>query len=146
MEQLNELIRDYGGPGLCVVSFIAATIFPLSSEAAVYGAVKAGMPWGAVFFWASLGNCLGVTLNYALGRWGSEKALPKVMDSRSGRRAMEWSERYGKWTLLLSWLPVVGDPLTIIAGLMRVNLVFFIVVSYAVRVARYAALLAAIEG
>ena len=145
MENLNELIRDYGGPGLLVVSFIAATIFPLSSEAAVYGAVKAGMPWVEVLVWASIGNCLGVTLNYGLGRWGSEKALPKIMESRSGRSAMQWSERYGKWILLLSWLPIIGDPLTIIAGLMRVNLLFFIVVSYAVRVARYGVLLAAIE-
>jgi membrane protein YqaA with SNARE-associated domain len=145
MEEMNELITTYGGPGLCIVSFIAATIFPLSSEAAVYGALKAGMPSPEVLFWASLGNCLGVTLNYGLGRWGSAKAMPKVMESKSGRRAMAWSDRYGKWTLLFSWLPVVGDPLTIIAGLMRVNLIFFVVVSYGVRVGRYALLIEAVK-
>ena len=144
MEQINDLILAYGGPGLLIVSFIAATIFPASSEAAVYIAAKAGVPWGEVLFWASLGNCLGVTLNYGLGRWGSEKTMPKMQASPSGRRALAWTERYGKWTLLLSWLPIVGDPLTIIAGLMRVNLLFFIVVSYSVRIARYALLLAAV--
>ena len=140
MADMQSFIASYGGPGLLVVSFIAATIFPLSSEVAVYAALRLGMPGGEVLLWASLGNCLGVLLNYGLGRWGSGTILKKTLESRGGRRAMAWTERYGKWSLLLSWLPIVGDPLTIIAGVMRINLLFFILTASAVRVLRYGAI------
>ena len=141
MEDLQSLVATHGGLGLLVVSFIAATILPFSSEAAVYGALRLGMPVGEVLLYASVGNCLGVLLNYALGRWGSEALLRKLQQSRTGRRSVAWSERHGKWALLLSWLPFLGDPLTIIAGIMRVPLLFFIVVVFSVRVLRYALVL-----
>ncbi len=141
MEDLQNLVVTHGGIGLMVVSFIAATIVPLSSEAAVYGALRLGMPPLEVLLFASAGNCLGVLLNYGLGRWGSDTVLRRTMASRTGRRAMQWSERHGKWALLLSWLPVVGDPLTIIGGILRIHLLFFIVTTFSVRVLRYAAVL-----
>lgn len=141
MEELQHLVVTHGGLGLLLVSFIAATILPLSSEAAVYAALRLGMPSWEVLLYASVGNCLGVLLNYGLGRWGSDAVQRKTAKSRVGERAMAWSERYGKWSLLLSWLPFVGDPLTIIAGIMRIHLLFFVVVTFSVRVLRYAAVL-----
>src|SRR4051812_5955713 len=144
MGDIQAIIATYGGGGLLVVSFIAATIFPLSSEVAVYGALRLGMPGMEVLLYASIGNCLGVLFNYGLGRWGSGTVLKKTLESRGGKRALGWTERYGKWTLLLSWLPIVGDPLTIIAGVMRVHLLFFIVTAFAVRVLRYAVIVAAV--
>ncbi len=143
MGEINGIIASYGGPGLLVVSFIAATLVPLSSEVALFAALRLGMPGGEALFWASAGNCLGVLVNYGLGRWGSETFLRKPLESRGGRRALRWSERYGRWSLLLSWLPFVGDPLTLAAGVMRVNLLFFVVTAFAARVARYAAIVAA---
>jgi len=142
MHDIQGFIAAYGGLGLLVVSFVAATIVPLSSEIAVYTALKLGMPPVEVLLFASLGNCLGVLFNYGLGRWGSGTVLKKTLASRAGRRAHAWSERYGKWTLLLSWVPVIGDPLTIIAGVMRVHLLFFVVVTFAVRVLRYGMIVA----
>jgi len=141
MEDLQHLIVAYGGIGLMVVSFVAATILPFSSEAAVYGALRLGMAPGEVLLFASVGNCLGVLFNYWIGRWGSESLLHRAMQGRAGRRAIDWSGRYGKWALLLSWLPFIGDPLTIIAGIMRVRIVFFIAVACGTRVLRYGALL-----
>jgi membrane protein YqaA with SNARE-associated domain len=136
----NQIVAQYGPWGLLVVSFIAATIIPLSSEIAVYSALRLGMPGLEVLLFASIGNCLGVLFNYGLGRWGSDTVMRKSMESKAGRRAMAWTERYGKWSLLLSWLPVVGDPLTLVAGVMRVHLLFFIVTAFGVRVLRYAAI------
>ena len=141
MEELQNLVMSHGRVGLLVVAFISATVLPLSSEAAAFAALKFGMqPWEVLLF-ASMGNCLGVLLNYGLGRWGSEKVLRKTMKSRIGRRAVEWWERHGKWTLLFSWLPFIGDPLTLIAGIMRVHLLFFVITVFTVRVLRYAVVL-----
>ena len=142
MHDIQGFIAAYGGWGLLVVSFIAATIFPLSSEVAVYAALRLGIAPAEVLLFASLGNCLGVMLNYGLGRWGSQTVLSKTLASRAGRRAHAWSERYGRWTLLLSWLPIIGDPLTIIAGVMRVNILFFMLTSFSVRILRYGAIVA----
>lgn len=141
MEDLQSLVTTHGALGLMVVSFVAATILPFSSEAAVYAALQLGMPVGEVLLYASLGNCMGVLLNYALGRMGSDRLRRRMMKSGTGRRAIGWSERHGKWALFLSWLPFLGDPLTIIAGIMRVSLVFFIAVVFSVRVLRYAMVL-----
>jgi membrane protein YqaA with SNARE-associated domain len=137
MEDIAQFIAAHGGAGVLVVSFLAATIFPLSSEVAVYAALRLGMSPVEVMIFASIGNCLGVLFNYWLGRLGSETALKKVMESRGGRRATAWTERYGKWSLLLSWLPVIGDPLTIVAGMMRVHLLFFIAITFSTRIIRY---------
>lgn len=141
MENLQQLVVDHGWAGLMAVSFIAATLLPLSSEAAVYGALRLGMPAWEVLLFASVGNCLGILLNYGLGRWGSEPFQRRMERSRSGRRAMEWSTRYGKWVLLLSWLPFIGDPLTIVAGVTRISVLFFICVAGGLRVLRYAIVL-----
>jgi membrane protein YqaA with SNARE-associated domain len=139
---VEDLILAYGGPGLGLVSFIAATLLPFSSEAALFAAVRLGLPPSEAFAWASLGNCLGVILNYALGFWGSQTFLEKTIASRGGRRAIDWSNRFGKWSLLFSWLPFIGDPLTIVAGILRVDFLFFLVVVCCTRVLRYGLLLA----
>lgn len=142
MENLQHLVVEHGWAGLMAVSFIAATILPLSSEAAVYGALRMGMPAWEVLLFASVGNCLGILLNYGLGRWGSDPFQRRMERSRAGRRAMDWSEKYGKWALLLSWLPFIGDPLTIVAGVTRISVLYFIGIACSLRVLRYAVVLA----
>jgi membrane protein YqaA with SNARE-associated domain len=138
----EALVGSLGGPGLLLVAFIAATIVPLSSEAAVAAAVAYGFPPIEALVWASVGNCLGVTLNYWLGRLG-RRTIDHANPDRRSARAIRWFERYGKWGLLLSWLPIVGDPLTLVAGIIRVNFLFFVVVAFGVRVLRYWALVVA---
>lgn len=141
--EAEQLIADYGGPGLLVIAFIAATIVPIGSEAALIASIALGFPKAEALVWASLGNCAGVTFNYWLGRLGRRRfggtADP---DSRSAR-AFRWFERYGKWGLLLSWLPFIGDPLTLVAGVIRVNFLFFMIVAFGVRVLRYWAIVLA---
>jgi membrane protein YqaA with SNARE-associated domain len=138
---IETIVRSFGGFGLMTLSFVAATLFPLSSEAAFYASIKLGMLPGEALLFASLGNCLGITFNYVLGRWGSGPLHQKTLQSRTGKRAMEWLDRHGLAALLLSWLPILGDPLTIVAGLVRTNFLHFALICYSLRILRYLALL-----
>lgn len=128
------------GPALFGAAFLGATLLPLSSEAAFAAALLNGMPTPQALAWATAGNTLGCALNVALGRWGREKAEPRLRASRSGNRALDATERWGGWALALSWLPVIGDPLTVAAGVARVRLGVVAVVVPALRFARYAAI------
>jgi membrane protein YqaA with SNARE-associated domain len=109
-------------------SFLAATILPFYSEVLLFAMLRdGGDPWTLVVV-ATLGNTLGAVVNWVLGiyilrfqdkRWFyfSRKQITK---------AQAWFQRYGVWTLLLAWLPIGGDPLTLIAGIMRVKIVPFL--------------------
>jgi membrane protein YqaA with SNARE-associated domain len=138
---VTEWVALYGAPGLFVAAFVGATLVPVSSEAAFVAAVAAGLPGGTALTWATAGNTLGCLLNYALGRWGGDAARARLGASRGGRAALRWIARAGGAALLGSWLPVVGDPLTVVAGAARIGLGWFLLAVPLLRFARYAALL-----
>ena len=104
-------------------------------------ALRLGLAPPEALAWATLGNSLGCALNYALGRWGRERVEPRLQASAAGRTALRWFERFGAPALLLSWLPVVGDPLTLAAGVGRVRPWVFFGIVVPVRFLRYVALL-----
>ena len=135
-----DLVLAAGGPGLAVAAFVGATLVPVSSEAAFVAALLSGLPTALALVWATLGNTLGCGVNYGLGRWSRERFEPRLRASRAGRAALRWTERWGAPALLLSWLPVIGDPLTLAAGVARVRPVVFLGLVVAVRGLRYAAL------
>lgn len=137
---MQEWVVEYGVWGLGLAAFLGATLVPVSSEVAVVAALKMGMPAWQVLVSASLGNALGASLNYGLGWVLGARIREKLGASRGGRRALYWSERYGGWSLAGSWLPVVGDPLCLAAGLLRIDLFFFVTLGIGTRVARYAVL------
>ena len=118
-------------------SFLAATILPFSSEAALVGALHEGLPPSIALIAASSGNLLAIILNYALGYFLYEKMHTKLHTSKTGRKAYEWGHKYGYYALLLSWLPIIGDPLTIVAGLVRLNFWYFLLIAGSLRVLRY---------
>lgn len=129
--------------GLFMVAFLAATIFPAQSEAVLTGLLLGGdyAPWLLVLV-ASLGNVLGAVLNWGLGR-GIERFHDKKWFPLKGvalERAKGWYRHYGRWSLLLSWVPVIGDPLTVAAGIMRERLVVFLVIVGIAKTGRYIAL------
>ena len=134
-------VIDTGGISLMLVSALAATLVPLSSEAAVFAAVGAGMNPTEALIWASVGNCIGVTINYALGRWGREQIVVRSLQGKWAQRTLQWMERHGWPTLLLSWLPFVGDPLTLVAGLSKIPFPLFALFAYGTRILRYWVLL-----
>jgi membrane protein YqaA with SNARE-associated domain len=135
---VTEWVLEYGALGLFLAAFLAATLVPLSSEAALVAALAVGMPVAEALVAASLGNSLACLVNYGLGRFFRERAQPRTEASRPGRLALRWMERWGPWSLVLTPLPVVGDPVTVVAGLARVSFRLFVAVVIPLRVGRYA--------
>ncbi len=130
---------------LFVMSFLAATILPLSSEAVLAGLLAAGNePWAILITVASIGNILGSVTNWFIGRGLSlVRTHPRFpVDGKSLARAESWYRRWGCWSLLLSWVPVVGDPLTIAAGFLREPLWVFVLLVSIAKIGRYLAIAA----
>lgn len=126
--------------GLFIAAFLAATLVPFSSEVTLATALStSGQPWIALIAIATAGNVLGSVVNWYVGRALSNERSVKFMriESKSLARAESWYHRYGRWSLLLSWAPIIGDPLTVVAGFMREPLRFFIPVVIAAKMGRY---------
>lgn len=122
---------------LFISAFLAATILPFSSEAAFIIALKNDMPLLNAILAASSGNILAIIFNYYLGYFLYEKTKTKLFKSYIGKRVFLFGHKYGYFALLLSWLPIVGDPLTIVAGLLRLKFVWFVVIAGSLRIIRY---------
>lgn len=128
----------YGG--LFLSAFLAATLVPGSSETLLTGLLVAGNgePW-LLLAVASTGNVLGSVVNWVCGRFLSA-FLGRWWFPVSPRRydqAVGWYGRYGLWSLLFAWVPIVGDPLTVIAGALRTSLLPFVILVAIGKVARY---------
>lgn len=134
--------------GLFATALIAASILPMQSEAALVALLLSGYsPW-ALLIVASIGNVLGSVINWLLGR-GIERFRDRrwfPANEAALDRAQGWYQRYGKWSLLMSWAPVIGDPLTMIAGVMREPLPVFLLLVTIAKVTRYAVLTVATLG
>lgn len=121
MDHLLVLLAlpQYGLSSVFVVSFISATLLPLGSEPAVFGLVKLNpeLFWPTIFV-ATAGNTLGGAVSWWMGL-ASHKVVDKYRHSSTNLRALQWLERVGPKACLLSWLPVVGDPLCSVAGWLK---------------------------
>lgn len=128
---------------LFFVAFGAASLLPVASEPVLAGLLLAGHvePWLLVAV-ASLGNTLGSLVNYGLGRmverFRNRRWFPASEASLD--RAGRWYHRWGRWSLLLSWAPIIGDPLTLVAGILREPLPSFILLVAIAKTARYVVL------
>ncbi|ANK89282.1 MULTISPECIES: YqaA family protein [unclassified Rhizobium] len=135
--------------GLFATAFGAATIMPMQSEAVLVCLLlseKFSIFWLLVV--ASLGNVLGALANWLLGR-GIERFRAKrwfPVGPTALDRAQLWYRRFGKWSLLASWLPIVGDPITVVSGLLREPLPTFLLLVSVAKVGRYLVLAAATTG
>lgn len=129
--------------GLFTVAFVAATVFPLQSEAALVALLLDGQqPVWALIAVASMGNVLGSVVNWLLGR-GIERFADRRWFPASPAalaRAQRAYQRWGKWSLLLSWAPFIGDPLTVVAGVLREPLPMFVLLVTLAKVGRYVTL------
>ena len=126
--------------GLFASAFLAATILPAQSELGLGALLILGedSPFWLIFF-ASIGNILGAVVNWVLGRKFEQLKSKKWFPVTTGQleRASRWFQRFGVWSLLLSWMPILGDPLTLAAGLLGVRFWrFFILVTIA-KISRY---------
>ncbi len=127
--------------GLFVAALLAATPLPFNSEVPFVALQAAGWPALALIVVASVGNVLGSCVTYALGRglggWRDHPRFPITPAQLA--RAEGWFQRWGLWSLLLSWAPG-GDVLVAVAGLLRVPLPIFLVLVTIAKTTRYAAL------
>lgn len=131
----------YGG--LFAAAFAAASIFPAQSEAILLGLVATNdYPLIALLAVASIGNILGALLNWWLGLYVQRFKDRKWFPVREAAlvRAQNHYARYGRWLLLLSWVPIIGDPITIAAGIMRERIVPFLILVSIAKTGRYIAL------
>jgi membrane protein YqaA with SNARE-associated domain len=112
-------LPEYGLSTVFVVSFISATLLPLGSEPAVFGLIKLNpeLFWPAMLV-ATAGNTLGGAVTWWMG-YGAERVYEARKHHAPEVRALRWLERFGAKACLLSWLPVVGDPLCAVAGWLR---------------------------
>ena len=130
-------------------AFVAATLLPAQSEAVLAALVVAGdQPVWLLLAVASVGNVLGSVVNWLLGR-----GIGSFRDRRwfpakgvAFGRAQRWYQRYGKWSLLLSWAPFIGDPLTLAAGVLREPFLPFLILVTIAKTLRYAVLVGIVKG
>ena len=137
-------LPKFGLSTVFVVSFVGATLLPLGSEPAVFGLVKLNTDlfWPAVGV-ATLGNTLGGAVTWWMG-YGAERAYERMAHKPPNPRALRWLERFGAKACLLSWLPVVGDPLCAVAGWLKLPFwpcVFYMAIG---KFARYVTMTAAL--
>ena len=117
---MNALaLPEVGLGAVFLVSLVSATLLPLGSEPAVFALVKLDptMFWPTVLV-ATLGNTAGGAISWWMG-YGAELAYEKATHHSADHRALRWLQRFGPKACLLSWLPVVGDPLCAVAGWLR---------------------------
>jgi len=124
------------------VAFLSATLLPLGSEALlVYDLSQGSHPY-MLWMVATLGNTLGAWFNYWLGLKGETYLERKgYVDKKKMQSAHRRFEKWGGWILLLSWMPVIGDPLTFAAGLLRYNMFRFLSIVAIAKGVRYGILL-----
>lgn len=120
-------------------AFLAATILPFYSEVILFALLREGGDPFSLLVVATLGNTLGAVVNWFLGLY-----LLHFQDRRwfyfskaQIEKAQRWYQRYGFWSLLFAWLPIGGDALTLIAGIMRVRLWLFLVLVGSGKALRY---------
>ena len=147
IESLLALLAlpKYGLSSVFVVALVSATLLPVGSEPAVFGLVKLNpeLFWPAMFV-ATAGNTLGGAVSWWMG-YGAERAYERVTHHPAHNpRALRWLEHFGAKACLLSWLPVVGDPLCAVAGWLR--LPFWPCIAYMAigKFARYVTITAAL--
>ena len=124
-------------------SFLAASLFPASSEVLLLALLQQGyLPW-LLFIVATLGNTLGSCLNWYLGskleQFKHKRWFP--VSAAALERAQHHFQRFGSWSLLFAWLPVIGDPLTLVAGVLKVRFRLFLLLVCSGKALRYAVLI-----
>ena len=113
----------------------------MGSEVVLIALLDQGHNTLLLWFIATSGNTLGSCINYAIGYWASDYVNNKYQNSRSWQQGQHLYNRYGIWSLLFAWLPIIGDPLTLIAGLARTRFKLFLILVTIGKGSRYAFLI-----
>lgn len=134
-----ETFIEYGYLGLFISAFLAATILPLSSELVLTALLMNGLSPEKLVIIATIGNVLGSLTNYGLGYWASKTVIQKWLRMSESEfvRAEKRLKKYGIVALLFAWVPIIGDPLTVMAGIIRIRLQWFLILVTTGKFLRY---------
>ena len=122
------------------ISFLAATILPFSSELTLAGLIATSNYDNLLLLIvASFGNVLGSVVNWILGFYSRNLTTKKWFPFKEVQieKSSKWFNKLGKWSLLFAWVPIIGDPLTLVAGLLRVKFLYFLILVMIGKVSRY---------
>ena len=125
---------------LFLISFLAATILPFSSELTLAGFMATSNYNNLLLLIvASFGNVLGSVVNWILGFYSRNLSKKKWFPFKDEQieKSSKWFNKFGRWSLLFAWVPIIGDPLTLAAGLLRVKFIQFLILVTIGKVSRY---------
>lgn len=136
---MPEILTEHGLLSLFLLSMCASTLVPLGSEWLLIALLLKGVDPLASVAVASIGNSLGAVTSYLIGLGGSRLLIEKLLRATPEQqlRAQHWFRRFGSWALLFSWLPVVGDPLCLVAGSLKHRFDSFVLLVSLGKTARY---------
>ena len=125
---------------LFIISFLAATILPFSSELTLAGMMGTSSYDNLLLLIvASFGNILGSVVNWFLGFYSRNLSKKKWFPFKDEKieKSSKWFNKFGRWSLLFAWVPIIGDPLTLAAGLLKVKFTEFLILVTIGKVSRY---------
>lgn len=133
--------------GLFTAALVAATLLPAQSEAVLVALTLGGAyPFWLLWTVATVGNVLGSVINWAIGRFLIRFSGHRWFPASPARlaQATDWYHRWGFWSLLGAWVPIIGDPMTLVAGILREPFWRFILIVSFAKGGRYLALIAGV--
>lgn len=148
MDAILLYLIDYGLWGMFVAAFLAGSVLPLASEVVLAALVAAGVAPLELLIVATLGNTLGSITNYGIGRLGKEAWIERFLRVKKEdlERGQRYVQKYGFWTGLLAWVPVIGELLTVALGYLRVNFPLTVLTVFVGKLVRYWFVVAAMQG
>jgi membrane protein YqaA with SNARE-associated domain len=134
-----DFFTSHGYLALFLLSFLASTIVPLGSEWLLVALVVGGYDPVLCVAIATAGNTLGACTTYGIGLFGGPFMIGRILriGDEERQKAERLYARYGSWSLLLSWVPIVGDPLCLVGGMLRIRFVRFSTLVLIGKLARY---------
>ncbi len=142
LEQFIIPVSGYTYLSLFITSFLASTVLPLGSEALVVLLIKSDHNFYAVVLLATFGNYLGACTTYYIGLKGRSGIIERYLSisAKELEKADRWFKRYGAYILLFTWVPLVGDAITVSGGLLKLDFRIFSIYVFIGKFARYLAL------
>ena len=137
---MAEVVVANGYLFLFLLSFLAATVVPVGSEWLLVALLYSSLDPVGLLASATIGNVLGACTTYAVGLYGGPFLVEKVlrMNHQNREKAAIQYRKYGAWSLLMSWVPIIGDPLCLVGGIFRTPLLWFVSLVLVGKLGRYA--------
>lgn len=137
---MTEFLMQYGYAGMFVLGFLASSILPIASEWLLVALVVKGLNPYILLICATSGNYLGSCTTYLIGYYGSDFTVRKILkiDDEKRAKAERIYKKYGEFSLLFSWIPIIGDPLCLVGGIFKISFIKYSVLVFTGKLARYA--------